>query len=301
MTAPTVRGTASNNSTSTTVTIAQAAFDVAPLAGDLLVAFCATSAADSSGSARFSNPIGWTPVTYCTSNGDAMGGISVFQKSWQASDGTYTFDTGGVNQACRAIVVALAGNARLDVVDVQNSTATATAQTAPSVTPSTTEDLLLCAWLSTGGGATVVSYTPASGMTELRDNGVNNTAGATVAMCVDSLTLSSVAATGTKTATASASRVYGSVTLSALPIGPTTGTGGLVYQLNRLAGTTGLGAAGAANAWAGTTGLELVGALNRKTNGNHPAASSPQLELNGICNALAGTTGKDAIGALATL
>lgn len=72
----------------------------------------------------------------------------------------------------------------------------------------------------------------------------------------------------------------------------------LQAELNRLAGTTGLDSAGAANALAGTTGLELVGALNRK-------AGTAGLELNGACRELAriydGNPDLDAPGALASI
>lgn len=63
----------------------------------------------------------------------------------------------------------------------------------------------------------------------------------------------------------------------------------LPAELNRLAGTTKLDAAGAANAWAGTTGLELVGALNAK-------AGTRGLELNGVLQLLSSTR-MDANGA----
>jgi hypothetical protein len=66
----------------------------------------------------------------------------------------------------------------------------------------------------------------------------------------------------------------------------------LVASLNRLAGTSGLAAAGAANAFAGTSGMELVGALNAK-------AGTSGLELNGVCNRIAGTSGVEAAEALA--
>lgn len=54
----------------------------------------------------------------------------------------------------------------------------------------------------------------------------------------------------------------------------------LVAELNRLAGTSGLEAAGAANVWAGSSGLELVGALNDK-------AGTAGLELGGVISLLA--------------
>jgi hypothetical protein len=72
----------------------------------------------------------------------------------------------------------------------------------------------------------------------------------------------------------------------------------IVESLNRLAGTSGLEAAGAANVWAGTEGLEVVGALNVK-------AGVVGLELNGVCQLLAfllgGEPGLDAAGALSSI
>lgn len=69
----------------------------------------------------------------------------------------------------------------------------------------------------------------------------------------------------------------------------------LVKSLNRLAGTSGLEATGAANRWAGTSGKETVGALNAK-------AGTSGLELNGVCRRLATANGGngtlDAQGAL---
>lgn len=58
-------------------------------------------------------------------------------------------------------------------------------------------------------------------------------------------------------------------------------------QLNRIAGTTGLGSQGAANVIAGTTGLATVGALNTYM-GND---ISNWLDLPGVANQMAGTTG----------
>lgn len=58
----------------------------------------------------------------------------------------------------------------------------------------------------------------------------------------------------------------------------------LTYNMNRLAGTDGLAAQGAANVWAGTDGLSLVGALNVKN-------GTTGLALQGVLNALAGTEG----------
>lgn len=67
-------------------------------------------------------------------------------------------------------------------------------------------------------------------------------------------------------------------------------------ELNRLAGTSGLGPAAAACLWAGVAvgTFEVVGALNYK-------AGTVGLELQGVCNALAGTVGLAPPGALAVI
>lgn len=58
----------------------------------------------------------------------------------------------------------------------------------------------------------------------------------------------------------------------------------LTANMNRLAGTWGLAAQGAANLWAGTNGLFLTGALNAK-------AGTSGLPLQAVLNQLAGTSG----------
>jgi len=73
----------------------------------------------------------------------------------------------------------------------------------------------------------------------------------------------------------------------------------LTAELNRLAGTTGKPAQGAANAYASTSGLGVVAALNIKASGvRQPAAYKG---LNAICNELASTTGKSASDALRSI
>ena len=58
----------------------------------------------------------------------------------------------------------------------------------------------------------------------------------------------------------------------------------LQYNLNRLAGTTGLDAQRAANIWAGVSGKDLVGALNAK-------AGTTGKDIQGALNSIAGTSG----------
>lgn len=61
----------------------------------------------------------------------------------------------------------------------------------------------------------------------------------------------------------------------------------LQYNLNRLAGTSGLDAQRAANIWAGTTSKDLQGALNVK-------AGTTGKDIEGALNVIAGTNGKAA-------
>jgi hypothetical protein len=58
-------------------------------------------------------------------------------------------------------------------------------------------------------------------------------------------------------------------------------------ELNRIAGTWGLGEAGAANIIAGTTGLDVVGALNTYVGNTMPN----WLDLQGVANQMANTSG----------
>ena len=60
--------------------------------------------------------------------------------------------------------------------------------------------------------------------------------------------------------------------------------GELAFHLNRLAGSEGLDAQGAANFWLGTTQIDLVRAINLLAHTNN-------LELNGALKVLAGVFG----------
>jgi hypothetical protein len=64
----------------------------------------------------------------------------------------------------------------------------------------------------------------------------------------------------------------------------------LQHALNRVAGTSNMDSAGAANVWASSTGLDLLGALNKKNN-------TTGLGLQAVLNALAGTSNLDVNGA----
>lgn len=74
----------------------------------------------------------------------------------------------------------------------------------------------------------------------------------------------------------------------------TSDTDDFVTLLNLVAGTTGLDAPGAANAWAGTSKLDMIDALNRK-NGTVGG------DLNTVVSALCSVSCRDAVAALKTL
>lgn len=76
--------------------------------------------------------------------------------------------------------------------------------------------------------------------------------------------------------------------LAEFPVSYTPYSASVTAHLNRLAGTTGLSATGAANIWAGTNGLSLVGALNAKN-------GTVGLGIQGVLNDLGGAI-TDGIG-----
>ncbi len=121
-----------------------------------------------------------------------------------------------------------------------------------------------------------------------------------VTLTMDSSPPQSVTLTGIATGEAlgSPAVVYNqTITGSGIDSGEAFGSVGMSYgytpilsvqgQLNRIAGTTGLGSQGAANVIAGTTGLATVGALNTYM-GND---ISEWRDLMGVANQMAGTTG----------
>jgi hypothetical protein len=166
-------------------------------------------------------------------------------------------------------------------------------------TPTEAEELTTADFDITGtaeSGSTVTLYDAA-------DDTVIDTATATGGNWTISLTGQvdgsyAVYATATNTGagegTATADRNY---TVAIPVVGGDPGEVGdpLVKSLNRIAGTTDLDAAGAANAYAGTDGLDVVGALNVA------AENTDYRDLQGVLNQLAETDGLGVDGAAAAI
>ncbi len=147
--------------------------------------------------AAMTAPAGWTQtgISY-SGTGSCMG------KAWyRVADGSegasFSF---GQNDTSVCTVVACSGGNTTTPIDIAASWSQGgsaqTAHVAPSISPTGSASLLLCGFASTCDA--VLTYTPASGMTELQDAWAQFALGS-----VDSLVLSASGATGTKTATCS--------------------------------------------------------------------------------------------------
>lgn len=162
-------------------------------AGDLLVAVCANDGTSVSTTA------GWTKVASTPTH------ISVFWKVATGSEPTIVFRhlSSSAPSAEQAVFALTGANTTSPIAPVASTTAaTSTSHVAPTLTPSGL-GMLFAAYECTGGATT---YTPPAGMTERVD--VND---GWLTLGVDTVSLASTAATGTKTATASASRAYESL------------------------------------------------------------------------------------------
>jgi hypothetical protein len=195
------RGRATGAAFGSSVTVAQADFDVAPQAGDLLVAITFSIALNANGGSAFSTPSGWSryggngAFTDFTTDEIFVDG---FTKSWSGSDTTYTFATSTAVDACHVLIVALssANNASpTDGFDFPGSGAPASSQVLTSVSPAFANGMLIGAAATSGTSA---AYTATGTMT---NRGSAATAGR-MASVVATEALTSAGATGTRTFTA---------------------------------------------------------------------------------------------------
>lgn len=161
--------------------------------GDLLVAF---GFADPDG-AQLTAPGGWTSRGTGTS---AAGFGQVWTKVAASEGSSYTFTGSGSSDNAVSIVCVQGANTSSPLdggpTFANNGGASTSSHSAPSVSPATSDALLLCGhWIIHGSSST---FTPPSGMTEQ----VDATSG-WAAVEVSSVGLSSSGATGTKSATSS--------------------------------------------------------------------------------------------------
>lgn len=192
------------------------------VAGDVLVAVQFATGSDT---AAMTAPAGWGQVGGDGSTAGTMNG-KVFYRIVDSDDDAVTAYTFGVpdDASCVVFCHAFSGvNPTLPIPVSQwgGSTISTTAHVAPEITPSTENNMLLCAWGSAESGAR--SYTPPSGMTETGDRATNWTYGSAA---IQQLTGSG--SPGTRTATSTVVSPYLSLSLVLAPAGPGGGAEELV-------------------------------------------------------------------------
>lgn len=178
--------------------------------GDLIVA---VAVCDNDGSlANLTGPTGWNLEGSQAPAASGQPGMKIFSKvatSTETGAANFSFSA-GTGIFCSAVVVAIQSgtyNSSTPLAATPSfnvSAASTTTHTAPSVT-GVNNGLLLTAHSVDQGGAASNSYTQPSGMTEIADTAAS--AGYT-GLEVNTLALTSTAATGTKSATCSNSRPF---------------------------------------------------------------------------------------------
>lgn len=219
-TAPTVRSSSVNTGDGvSTVTVTKPSGTVD---GDYLVAWVHCDA--DATAANLTAPAGWAQngSTQTVAN---VGVSKVFTKAASGEGASYVFGA-DINTSGVWIVAAITGHNPGSPINIaitwsSSTTAGQSSQVAPSIITTVANSLLLCTWAC--GASSTASYTPASGMTELKDSW----SGFQFAS-VDSLAVASAGATGTKTATATSGGngwISGSMAIAPAP-DPTGNKGG---------------------------------------------------------------------------
>ena len=172
--------------------------------GDLLVMAVATDAA------RTLTATGWTSIGSVT---QSLFGQEI-EMFWRTHDGSGSYSvswTTNINAVGTiALVTGADTSAPIDVSATYNSAFTsATAQTAPSVTTTVADTLLLNFYSAIGN----LTWTPASSQTEVSDVVV----GSAFAAELTKLAVASTGATGTKTSTCSSSAYWVSMSVAIKP------------------------------------------------------------------------------------
>lgn len=195
-------------------------------AGDLLIAW---HYADNDGAlSSMGAPSGWTLLG---SEAGVTGGhpyVKVWTKVATSSDASassfaFTDSASGIHNSVVILAISAgtySSSALTTAVSFQNGgTSSSTSHIAPSLTG--VVDGLLLTSHGTDSGGTAATYTPPSGMIEWADT--NSGSGSYTALEVNALGLSSINATGTRTATCTVSRPWKG---SALIVYPASGGGG---------------------------------------------------------------------------
>lgn len=170
---------------------------------------------------------GWTQVGATASN------AGVLMKLWRKVAGgsepsTYTFNCGSGADTL-VIIRCVMGADTTTPEDGASATATGSSasQSAPAVSPSQADSLLLCAVASSRASGGISSYTPPSGMTEEGDVQCSVPFGGFLFGSGASLQLSASGSTGTKTFLASSSQSF---VASSVAVRSSAGASGVVIQ-----------------------------------------------------------------------
>lgn len=162
---------------------------------------------------------GWTSIG-SIANATLGFELEVFHRT---HDGSTTYDPSWGSNASAAGTIMLVTGADSTPIDVsatyQSNLTSATAHTAPTVTTTVADTLLLNFYAT----ALNYTYTPASSQTEVADNQASNGA-----LCVTKLDVAATGATGTKTATCSSSYYWVSMSVAIKPAAATTATTSMI-------------------------------------------------------------------------
>jgi len=187
-------------------------------AGDVLIAALGFGRSNATSQPALSAPPGWTLAS--RTNQGNLSALAVFSHVFASGETAYTWTT-TVAVGGTVLVAAYAGVDATNPVDVskgQAATKKTSAVTAPSVTTTGPNDMLVAAYVGYKGSGGATTWSPPTGMTEVGD--VNN--GGARSGSLDNAVQAAKGASGTKTATASAAQDSAVGALTALRPSPDT-------------------------------------------------------------------------------
>jgi hypothetical protein len=175
--------------------------------GDILIAVCGLDAGTANG---MTNPTGWTQVRDDNDAGSVTLGMRILRKVASGEPASWSFTGAGTDVA--VWIGAYSGGDTVTPTDGSNGgpVATSTTITAPTVTPTLTDDLLICAFCDDGAGAAASNITSMDASLTVRTiaNGFPSPTTSLVRIAVGDKQLSSAAATGALTATSASSQPH---------------------------------------------------------------------------------------------
>lgn len=188
--------------------------------------------------ANMTGPSGWTTIASQAGVSGAQPAVKVWQRvatSTETAASSFSFAAGGGGVFCSAGILAITAGTFNTTTPIGASpsftinAANSTTHTAPSLT-GIVDGLLITGHSVDSGGAASCSYTPPSGMTERVDTAASS---GWTCLEINTLVLTSTAATGAKNATCTSNRPATSVSLIVNPAPSNTArrTGGFLALL----------------------------------------------------------------------